>query len=210
MIVGCGSHAHAVISAIESSTESYEILGLVDIEDNYDPAEEKSDYKVLHCLKDLLTFPKKYNHLLCVIAVGDNSSRKRVYDLLKIHGFSFPNIVSKSAFVDRTAILGEGNIVSHNAVINAQSKLGNNNLVNTGSIIEHDCILGDHNHLGPRVVICGRVIISDLAFLGAGSTVLPNLSIADGIVLGAGSLLNFSALDSGSRIVGVPAKVKNK
>lgn len=210
LIIGCGSHAHSVISVIESSNEDYEILGLVDIENNYDPTEKKSGYKVLFSLKDLLNNPSVYKHLFYFIAIGDNYTRKKVYYLLKKNDFITPNIVGRNAFVDRTVKLGDGNIISNNAVINAQSTLGNNNLVNTGAIIEHDCIIGDHNHLGPRSTICGSVNISDLVFLGANSTVLPNLNVVDGILLGAGSLLNFNALLPNSKIVGVPAKVKKK
>lgn len=210
VIIGCGAHAHAVVSIIESSFESYQIKGLIDIQEKFDPNEEKSGYKVITNINEFLDNYHKYLSYNCFIAIGDNGYRKEVFDKLKNKGFKLPNLISKTAFIDRTVIMGEANVIAHNVVINAQSKIGNNNLINTSSVIEHDCKLGNHNHVAPRAVLCGSVNMSDLVFLGAGSTILPKLTVSTGTLIGAASLLNECVCSEYLTYVGIPAKVKRK
>ncbi|OOF01930.1 NeuD/PglB/VioB family sugar acetyltransferase [Salinivibrio sp. MA607] len=208
LIIGCGSHAHSVISIVESAGECYEIIGLVDISDDYDPNEEKSGYKVKLSFNELLSNPSSYVHLDLFIAIGENKKRKKIFKVLTQYGFKLPNVSAKTAYVDRTVKLGKGNVISHYVVINAQSEIGDNNLVNTGAIIEHDCLIGCHNHIAPSSVICGNVNISDLVLLGVGSIVLPFLSVRTGTSLGASALLNTNVSVDGKTYIGIPAKVK--
>jgi sugar O-acyltransferase (sialic acid O-acetyltransferase NeuD family) len=208
IVIGCGSHASAVISIIESSVEDYEIIGLVDTADSYDPSEEKSGYKVILSLHELLSFPDKYTHLHCVLAVGDNIERENVFDKLLKKNYKLPNIISRSAFVDRTVEMGEGNIVAHNSVINALAKLGSNNIINTCAIIEHHCSIKNHIHIAPRALLCGGVKISDSVLIGAGATIIPHVSVEENSIVGAGALLTTSIIEKRSTYLGVPAKVK--
>lgn len=208
IVIGCGAHASAVISIIESSVEEYEIIGLADTADSYDPSEKKSGYKVILSLKELLEFPDKYNHLYCTLAIGNNIERKMIFDKLQNEKYMFPNIISDRAFVDRTAMMGSGNIVSHNSVINAQAKLGVNNLINTGAIIEHHCCIKSHTHIAPGAILCGGVEISDSAFIGAGATIIPHVSVGQNVTVGAGALLITNTTEKQLTYLGVPAKVK--
>ncbi|KQH83650.1 hypothetical protein AMR76_21820 [Vibrio furnissii] len=210
LVIGCGSHAHSVISIIESSLEKYKIIGLVDTENNYNHLEEKSGYKVIASIGELINTKARFSGIDCFLAIGDNKLRREIFGLIKSNGFKTPNVISKTAFVDRTVKMGEGNVISHGSIINSQSSLGSNNLINTGSIIEHDCLLGQHNHIGPKAVVCGNVKIGDLVFLGAGSIVLPKVNICDEIILGAGSLLKTNVLIKKSTFVGTPAKEIHK
>ena len=210
MVIGCGAHASSVISIIESSNDNYEIIGLIDTADHYDENEIINDYKVILSLKDLLNFPEKYTNVSFFLAIGDNAARKGIFDILLNKNFILPNIVSSSAFVDRTVRMGVGNIISHSAVINAGVVLVDNNLINTASIIEHHCTINNHNHIAPRALLCGGVNISNMVFVGAGSILLPNVSVADSSTIGAGSLLLTDVKQKGLTYLGTPAKVKIK
>ena len=207
IVIGCGAQASAVISIIESSIEPYEIVGLADTADSYDPSEEKSGYQVILTLQELLNFPDKYNHLYCILAIGNNIERKMTFDKLQKKKYMFPNIISERAFVDRTVKMGDGNIVSHNSVINAQAKLGANNLINTGAIIEHHCCIQSHTHIAPGAILCGEVKISDSAFIGAGATIIPHVSVGHNATVGAGALLITNTTEKQLTYLGVPAKV---
>ncbi|MFT5453316.1 MAG: sugar O-acyltransferase (sialic acid O-acetyltransferase NeuD family) [Enterobacterales bacterium] len=208
IVIGCGSHASAIISIIESSIEGYEIIGLADIADNYDPSEKKSGYKVILSLQELLNLSDKYTHLYCVLAIGDNAERKIIFDKLLSKNFKFPNIISHRAFVDRTVTMGDGNVIAHNSVINAKAKLGVNNLINTGAIIEHHCCIKSHAHIAPRALLCGGVKISDSVFIGAGATIFPHVFVEESSIVGAGALLITNILEKKSTFLGMPAKVK--
>ncbi len=209
IIIGCGSHASAIISIIESSG-SYEIIGLVDTAESYDLSEKKSGYSVILNLNELLSCSDKYIHLHCILAVGDNVERETIFDKLINKKFKFPNIISSNAFVDRTVVMGEGNIIAHGSVINAQVQLGCNNMINTCSIIEHHCNIKSHVHIAPRAVLCGGVTISDMVFVGAGATVIPHVYVEESSIVGAGAVLTHNITEKQSTFVGVPAKVKKK
>lgn len=210
VIIGCGSHASSVISIVESSTDNYEIIGLVDTAEIFDPNEKKSGYNVLFNLTEMLDFSDRYMDLFCVIAIGDNNKRKLVFDLLMRNNFRVPTIISSNSFVDRTVDLGKGNIISHAVVINSNAKLGCNNLINTGVLIEHDCVVSNHTHIGPRAVLCGGVSISDSTFVGAGSVIVPNVFVAEDSTISAGAVLITDIRDKASTFIGVPAKAKRK
>lgn len=210
IVIGCGSHASAVISIIESSVDKYEIIGLVDTADDFNPSEKKNGYNVIFNMNELLKCSDKYIHLHCVLAIGDNQSRKTIFDQLIKHNFKLPNIISSRSFVDRTVIMGNGNLIAHAAVVNAQTVLGNNNIINTGSVIEHDCYVKDHTHIGPRAVLCGGVKISEYVFSGAGSIIIPNVFVAEGTIIAAGAVLIAHVTEKFSTFIGIPAKVKSK
>lgn len=208
LIIGCGSHASAAISIIESSVEEFSIVGLVDTANNYDLNEQKSGYNVITSLEKLLVEYQKYCHFQCVIAIGDNFKRADIFGELKRNKFSLPNIISSHAFVDRTVVMGDGNIVGHGAVINAQAILGDNNIVNTSTVIEHDCVLKNDIHIAPKATLCGGVKIENLVMIGASATIIPNLIIASGSIIGAGAVLTKSIQENNLIYIGIPAKVK--
>ena len=210
IVIGCGSQAFAVISIIENSVESYEIFGLVDTAENFDLNEKKSGYNVIVNLNELLSSPEKYLHFDCVLAIGDNQERKKIFDQLISKNYKLPNIISRNSFVDRTVIMGDGNIISHTAVINAQVILGSNNLVNTGSLIEHNCHVKNHTHIGPRTVLCGGVKISDSVFIGAGAILVPNAFVEKASIIAAGAVLINHVTEKSSIFIGVPARAKNR
>jgi sugar O-acyltransferase (sialic acid O-acetyltransferase NeuD family) len=210
MIIGCGAHASAVISFIESSKEKYEIIGLVDTAQHYDDNEEVSGYKVLTTLNLLLESPSSYTDMNFFIAIGDNKYREVVFEMLMLKKFNLPNVISKTAFIDRNATMGCGNVIAHGAIINSHVTLGNNNIINTGSIIEHDGIIGNHVHIAPGAVICGNVTISNNVFIGAGVTVIPSVFIAHHTNIGAGAVLTSNINNPNLTFVGVPAKELSK
>lgn len=206
VVIGCGSHANSVISIIESSIDSFKIIGLVDVADNYDPAEEKSGYKVILTLNELLSSSSKYLNLYCVLAIGDNLKRETVFEQLLSKNFKLPNIISGNAFIDRTVTMGIANVIGHGSFINAQAELGSNNLINTKAVIEHDCCIDSHTHIAPNGLVCGEVSVADLTFIGAGAVVLPKVSTQKGSVVGAGAVLTTNVVERNAIFAGVPAK----
>lgn len=207
LIIGCGSHCYSVISIIETLPD-YEIVGLLDSLSTFDPIESKSGYLVVNSLAEVLKMSDNFREYHFAIAVGDNESRAKIYSALKEKGLNVPNFISKNAFVDRTASMGDANIIGHNTIVNAMVNLGRNNLINTSSVLEHNAIVGDHNHIAPMSLLCGNVHVSNLCLLGAGSRVLPNVSIADNVIIGAGSVLLSNVDNPNMTLFGNPAKEK--
>lgn len=209
IIVGCGAHASAVISVVENSDTGLAITGLIDVADTFDPAERRCGYPVIGTLNELIDPAFGHSYDCCVIAIGENQVRAQTFSALSNAGIDLPNIISRSAFVDRTVIMGRANVVMHGVTINAEVEIGSNNLINNHALVEHHSQLGENVHIGPRATLCGKVTVGDGVFLGAGSTVVPGVSVAEGVTLGAGSLLLHEAMYSHSVYIGSPAKKRN-
>jgi UDP-perosamine 4-acetyltransferase len=191
---------------VESIRCGYSIVGLVDLNDEYNPNEVKNGYNVILNLKQLANKSSCYRDVSCFLAIGDNAERKKVYEMLSSLGFKLPYVVSGSAIVDRTVEIGAGNIIAHGVVVNAQVKIGINNLINTGAIIEHHCLVGNHIHLAPKSLLCGNVKVFANVFVGAGAIVLPQNLINRNSVVAAGSVVISSSNKEGIKYIGVPAR----
>jgi sugar O-acyltransferase (sialic acid O-acetyltransferase NeuD family) len=205
LIVGCGAHAHSVISVIET-LDNVKIAGVLDTNTSFDVSEEKSGYPVIGNLNSLENDVDRFKVYEFAIAIGDNNKRSIVYQKLKSLGLRTPNYISRLAFVDKNVVMGDGNILGHYCVLNSMANIGCNNLINTSSIVEHDVIISDNNHLGPGSVICGSSVIESFCLIGAGSRVLPNKYLSSYSTLGAGGVLSSNVSHNGAVMIGVPAR----
>jgi len=121
-----------------------------------------------------------------VIAIGDNSTRKRVATLTR---HAFTRVVHPSATISSRATVADGAMILHKAIIQANSKIGHHAIINTGAQVDHDCDIGDYVHIGPGTVLCGTVTVGEGTFVGAGSVVIPGVKIGKWSVIGAGSVV---------------------
>lgn len=124
-----------------------------------------------------------------VVAIGSNSIRKKIHNILLDIGVKFVSIIDPSALISKTAYLGQGSVILSKAIVNADAKIGDGVIVNTASIVEHDCSIGNFCHISPNATICGTVNVGPETWVGAGATVVNNLSICDSVTIGAGSIV---------------------
>lgn len=144
------------------------------------------------------------------IAIGDNATRKKIYEKVVKYGFKVVNLIHPSAVISSSASLAKsGILVMPLVVINAQSKISKGVILNSSCVIEHECEIGEFSHISVGAKIAGNVKIGKLCFLGINSSVLPNLSLADESILGGGALLTKS-IESKDILVGIPAKTLKK
>jgi sugar O-acyltransferase (sialic acid O-acetyltransferase NeuD family) len=142
------------------------------------------------------------------IAIGDNQTRRRVYENLAAKN-NFPiNAIHTSAIICASTTIGKNGVMIGAAVIiNPLSKIGNGAICNTGCIIEHDCIVGDFAHIAPGAILCGNVTIGENSFIGAGSVVKQGVTIAKNVIVGAGSVVVKNIPDNATAY-GNPAQLK--
>lgn len=145
------------------------------------------------------------------IAIGENSKRKKIFNLIKKKKKNnFPNIFyEKNTFLNNTKF-GIGNLVMPGCLINNDVKIGNFCILNTGSIIEHDCKIGSFNSISPGAVLSGNCETKEDVFIGSNATIIHNIKIGKRSVIGAGTVITKNIGDN-SRIVGNPSrKIKQK
>lgn len=120
--------------------------------------------------------------------VGSNL-RQRIYESAVCKGFQFPPLVHPAAFVDESAVLGQGVQIMAGAVIQPDVTLGCNTIINTRASVDHDCNVAAHVHIAPGAILCGNVQVGSGAFVGAGATVIQGLVLGECAVVGAGSVM---------------------
>jgi UDP-N-acetylbacillosamine N-acetyltransferase len=141
-----------------------------------------------------------------VIAVGDSRVRMRLIARLKALGFTLPVLVHGTAWVARTAAVGEGTVVLARAVIGAAAQVGAGVIVNTGAVLDHDCVAGDGAHLCPGVTVGGHAQIGAGAWIGIGATLKDRVRVGANTTVGAGAVV-LDDLPDNVVAYGVPARV---
>ena len=143
-----------------------------------------------------------------IIAVGDNSSRRKFAERVKarLPDFRFITLVHPSAVLGRGVSIGAGSIVMAGVVVNSDSTIGEHCIVNTKSSMDHDGVMGDFSSLGPGATAGGKVKIGEGSAIGLGANVIHGVSIGRDTVLGAGALA-VADVPSDCVAYGVPARV---
>lgn len=139
-----------------------------------------------------------------IIAVGSNAIRKDISKRLR--GFSFFRAIHPSAFVSRSASIGDGTVVMVNAIINANARIGQHVIINSAAIVEHDCVIGDFVHISPSATLSGNVQVGKGSHIGAGATIKPGVKIGKWCSIGAGAVIVTDVPD-GAVVVGNPGRI---
>lgn len=149
----------------------------------------------------------KKNYYDYFIAIGDNKSRKLIFnDILKATKKYPINLFHKTSTVSTNTIIGYGNFIGPMSVIKANTKIGHGNIINSGVLIGHDVEIENFVQLSPGCILTGYTYIEEGAFLGAGAIVLPEKRIGKFSIIGAGAVVT-QDIPPYCTAVGVPARV---
>jgi len=200
IVLGAGGHAKVVIEILQANGE-------------------KVDYCVgkMHGPDTCLGVPvlegdehipllRQRGYCRAFVAIGSNSIRERVAEVVRGDGYQLINAISPHAVTSPSAHLGDGIAVMAGAVINTAAVIDDLVIINTGATIDHDCRIGRSVHICPQCGLAGNVHVGAGAFLGTGATVIPGIQIGRRAVVGAGGVVIHDIPD-GAVAVGVPARV---
>ena len=203
LVIGGGAQAKYVIDILETYNATIE--GILDIENNKEYHGTKvHDIEVLGYYKNLIQNfdPKQYNVVICY---SNNNVKEKIYRELKELGYQFPNIIHPTAYISKTATIGEGCIINSNVSIMPFAKIGNLVVIHSNCVIEHDCVIEDFVNLGPSATLAGYVKVGKKSYIYTNATVLPGVNIGSEAVVGAGSVV-INDVGSNEVVKGVPAK----
>jgi sugar O-acyltransferase (sialic acid O-acetyltransferase NeuD family) len=207
IIFGAGGHASKLIGIIEEQGH-FNIVGYISTEK---PGTILNNYPVLgdtEVYTGSTVLQEKYYH----IAVGENSVRHRIYQVINSPGHDrerLAAVISSHSLISPDAVVGRGTAVTHNAVIWNRVKIGICCIIDTGAIVEHDAVIGDFVNISPGAVICGGVHIGRGAAVGAGAAIIEKVKIGENTLVGAGSVV-INDIDANVTAVGNPARVVRK
>lgn len=200
VVIGAGGHANVVIDTLKLAAE-HEVVGVV--------ADDRAASEVLGI--PLIGGDEVVPRLLAsgiqgfLVAVGDNTARRRLFDFATRHGLAPVCAIHPSAVVASGVHIGSGVAMMANSVINSASYIEDNVIVNTGATVDHHAWIGPDVHIAPGCHIAGRVRVGAGSFLGVGVSVIPEITIGERVVIGAGATV-FKDVPSDSRVVGAPMR----
>ena len=141
-----------------------------------------------------------------IVGTGNPAARKKLFELMVLHGGKPLTIASKDAIVSRynTVVEPGCNVMSFVFLSNNVS-VGKGTLINTRANIHHDVSVGEFCEIGPSVVLSGNVQIGNHSLIGAGAVVLPGIKIGNNVKVGAGAVVTKDISDN-KTVKGVPAQ----
>lgn len=203
LLIGGGGHCRSVLdSVLELNT--YSEIGIVDNTDC-----SCLGVSVVGSDEDLpfLRDSGWSDAFITVGSIGDTTTRRRLFELVKGIGFGIPVIVDPSSVVARDVQILEGSYVGKRAVVNTGAHVGICSIINTGAIVEHDCVVSSYVHISPGAVICGHVTVGEDTHIGAGSVLRQSVSIGSRCMIGAGSVVVSNVKDN-VKAYGNPCRIQ--
>ncbi|HTY81959.1 MAG TPA: acetyltransferase [Dehalococcoidales bacterium] len=204
VIFGAGGHGRVVLDILKHDRR-VNLAGFID--DNRNSHQKIIDgVRVLGDVTRLPELIAAHNLDGCVVAIGDNKVRAKLFAKVKHLGLKLENAIHPNALIAKDVEIGEGVVIASGAIINTGTRIGNNVIINTGVVIDHNNIIEDNVHISPGAKLAGEVTVKKYAHVGIGVTVVPHLTIGESAVVGAGAVVQEDIPDD-STAVGVPARV---
>ena len=143
-----------------------------------------------------------------IITIGDNWSRKIVYDCIisQIPDFKFVNAIHPSTIIGMNVKLGIGIVIMAGCIINPNSIVGDFCFFATGAQLEHDCTIGNFASISAGSITGGKVNIGKYSAITLGVIIMDRLNIGENTVVGSGSLVTKDLPDN-VVAYGTPAKI---
>lgn len=131
--------------------------------------------------------------------------RFKLYNYYTQIGFKVASLISKDAYVSRSAKIGEGTIVQRGVHISSNVNVGKMVKLNTNANVMHDCQVKDYATVAPDAILLGKVIVNEASYIGANATLLPEIVIGENVIVGAGAVVT-KRVQPNTIVKGIPAK----
>lgn len=205
VLIGGGTQLAYSIDIIEKQN-LHKIVGIID---SYkDVGTTLFNYTVIGKQEDIIKLTKEYNIEGCIITIGDNWSRKIVYEQIQqlAPDMSWPNAIHPSVIVGNNVTIGKGILAMAGVIINTGAHLGNFTNYFTRCNIEHDCFIDNFSSVSAGAVLGGKVKLGKYSAISLNATIFDRLTIGNNSVVGAASLITKNIPDN-VLVYGNPGKI---
>jgi sugar O-acyltransferase (sialic acid O-acetyltransferase NeuD family) len=205
VVIGGSDQGRQTIDVLEEHGD-VEVIGVLDR--TLPTGTVVAGYSVLGTDADLARCARENDATAFVVAVGDNSTRARLFAAARAAAPDLEPLraVHPRAVIARSAVVGPGVTVMAGAVVANHCTIGTGALIGTNASIDHDGVLADFASLGPGATTGGHVSVGECTAVGLGAAVIHGVTIGAHTVIGAGALV----LDDLPELVvayGAPARV---
>lgn len=205
VLIGGGTQLSYSIDIIEKQN-LHKIVGIIDSQQKI--GEILYDYAVIGRQEQINELVIQYKIEGCVITIGDNWSRKIVYDQIRdiAPSLRWPNVLHPSAIIAKNVEFGIGILAMAGTIFNSNAYLGSFTNYFTNCNVEHDCYVDDFASISAGVVLGGKVKIGKYSAIALHATIFDRLTIGENSVVGAASLVTKDLPDN-VLAYGNPAKI---
>ena len=146
------------------------------------------------------------NEYECVIAIGEPSSREKLFQKLRDEDIRLTCLIDPTAIISPTAKIGNGTIICEYSTIHTGVELGYNAFIQPFCTIGHDIKVGNHTVLSTLCAPGGGVVFGERVYVGMQSSLIELLTIGDDAIIGMGSAV-FQNVPAGATVVGNPGRI---
>ncbi len=198
---GAGVEVYDLVIRNKKLKEKYSMVYFID-----DFLDEKDFYgtKTMH-----FTSCKKYienEEAEFIIAVGEPSARKLLFDKIKSEGYSLTTLIDETAVISDTAKISEGCVINAYVIISSEVYIKENCFLMFESIIGHHALIESDCVICPKATVGGYSKVGRQTFLGLGSSMLQKVNIGNEVIVGLGSMV-FRDVEDRVTVLGNPARV---
>lgn len=195
ILIGGGTQLSYSIDIIEKQN-LHSIIGILDSDKEI--GAKLFGYKVIGRQEDIVNLISIYEIEGCLITIGDNWSRKKIYHQVSnlAPDLLWPNAIHPSVIIASFVSLGKGILAMAGVIINSGATLGDFTNFYTNCNVEHDCQLDDFSSISAGVVLGGKVKIGKYSAIALNATVFDRLTIGENTVIGAASLVTKNIPDN--------------
>jgi len=144
-----------------------------------------------------------------IIARGEPSIRKNIYDLVKKAGVRLATLIDGSAIISPDAKLGDGVIALAKCIVSHSATVGDNTALDNNTLIGHDVRIAEHCLVSPSANIAGNCTIGNCSYIGMGSLIKQGTKIGNNVIVSMGSVVH-GDIEDGMIVVGNPARPVRK
>ncbi|GHA30367.1 hypothetical protein GCM10007103_09660 [Salinimicrobium marinum] len=127
------------------------------------------------------------------IAVGNNQTRKKIFDAVSAKGFGFASYISSKARTWDNLIVGKNTFIDEGCVLQPFTKIGDNAILFT-SDIGHHTIIGNTSLLS-GCKTGGNVNIGENCYIGLNASIQQNITLGKNNIIGMGCVIETDTLE---------------
>jgi sugar O-acyltransferase (sialic acid O-acetyltransferase NeuD family) len=187
IVIGAGGHAAEIDEYIQMlrRSEDIQLSGFID-----DNSESHTKYKFSAPYLGTIKAHQVSKEVTYIMGIANMAYRKKIVDRFLDGGAIFTNVIHPTAYISKSAVLGEGIVVGPYVNIGPNAKVGNFTLLNARVSVGHDTRIGNYNFISPNVSFSGFTSVGDENLFGINSATIPGIKIGNNNKIAAGMVLD--------------------